>query len=448
MTSFQSAPARILSEASPWWQPDPNHLLSIEGGRPLAGRYPISGAKNAVLPLMVSALLTPHLVTLQNVPRSLDVAVLGALLHRLGVGVSWSDGDPRAPLSLTLCADRVHPGEIEAGLVMRMRASILLLGALLARCGEARMPMPGGDSIGLRTVDFHLAGLRAMGAEITLEHGIIDARAPDGLHGAEIQLEFPSVGATQNLLLAAVLANGTSILGNVAREPEVVDLCTCLIAMGARIEGIGSSTLAIEGRHALGGVLHRVMPDRIELGTIACAAAATGGEILLEGGTLGLLGAAAPLLEQAGVGLREVPGGLVALRAAGGLVGIDVVTQPWPGFATDLQAPTMALLCIADGAGTVTETIFESRFRHVDELRRMGAAITVRGRTALVRGVPALDGASVMATDVRAGAALVIAGLTARGTTLIDGLDHIDRGYDGLAHKLAACGARLKRCTG
>jgi UDP-N-acetylglucosamine 1-carboxyvinyltransferase len=438
-----SIPESSLHAASPWWQPRPEACLLIEGGRPLTGTYPISGAKNAVLPLMVSALLTPHLVTLHNVPASLDVAVLSNLLQRLGTGLSWSEGE--AGLSLTLCADRIHGTQVDAGLVGRMRASVLLLGALVARCGEVRLPMPGGDAIGLRGIDFHLAGLRAMGATITLEGGMIHALAPHGLRGAEIRLPQPSVGATENLMLAAALAQGTTVIGNAAREPEIVDLAECLARMGAAVTGAGTDLLTIAGGRPLGGAVHCVMPDRIETGTIACAAALTGGAILLRHARADLLGAAAPLLAAAGVALEPAEGGLMARRAPGGLTGVDIQTRPYPGFATDLQAPAMALLASAAGASTVTETIFEQRFRHVDELRKMGAHIQVQGRTAFIRGVPLLSAARVTASDVRAAAALVLAGLGATGTTRLDGLDHLDRGYDGMAEKLVACGAAIAR---
>jgi UDP-N-acetylglucosamine 1-carboxyvinyltransferase len=429
--------------AAPWWQPNAGRFLAIQGGNPLIGTYPISGAKNAVLPLMVSSLLTPHLVTLHNVPASLDVAVLATLLQRLGASLHWSRSE--LGLAVTICADQVNPRQIDGELVMRMRASILLLGAVLARCGEAVLPMPGGDAIGLRGVDFHLAGLREMGAEITLEGGTIHAVAPHGLRGADILLPQPSVGATENLLLAAVLAHGTTRIRNAAREPEIADLAACLLAMGARIDGVGTDTLEIAGGATLAGAVHRVMPDRIELGTLACAAAITDGELLLRHGDLALLGAAAPLLEAAGVALTPTEDGLLARRAAAGLTGVDIVTRPYPGFATDLQSPAMALLATANGASTLTETIFEQRFRHVDELRKMGANITLRGQTALIRGVDQLRGATVTGTDVRAAAALVIAGLGAQGETILDGLDHLDRGYDGMAAKLTTCGASIHR---
>ncbi|WP_020698023.1 UDP-N-acetylglucosamine 1-carboxyvinyltransferase [Reyranella massiliensis] len=435
-----------LQAAAPWWRPSHGHSLVVRGGRPLSGVYPISGAKNAILPLMISALLTPHLVTLRNVPASLDVAVLSALLRRLGAEMHWST--TAAGLSVTICADRLHPGSIDGDLVSRMRASVLVLGAMLGRCGEASLPMPGGDAIGLRGVDFHLAGLRAMGAEIELAAGLIVAKAPYGLKGAEILLPLPSVGATENLMLAAVMAPGTTVIRNAAREPEIVDLAHCLIAMGARVTGQGTHIVTIEGGVRLAGAVHDVMPDRIELGTLACVAAVTDGEILLRNGRTDHLGAALPVFQSAGVDLRDVEGGLLARRSPDGLVGIDITTQPYPGFATDLQAPAMALLSVAKGASAITETLFEQRFLHVGELRRMGADIAVHGRTALVRGTAGLHGAAVTCTDVRAAAALVIAGLAASGETVLAGLDHLDRGYERMAEKLAACGADVARGGG
>jgi UDP-N-acetylglucosamine 1-carboxyvinyltransferase len=426
------------------WRVSSGRLLRIRGGFPLSGTYPISGAKNAVLPLIVSALLTTHPVTIQNVPETLDVAVLATLLQRLGAAVHRSSYG-ESGLSLTICADRLHPGQIEQQLVTRMRASVLLLGALLGRCGEVNLPMPGGDAIGLRSIDFHVAGLKAMGASINLQGGIIRAAAPRGLRGAEVILPQPSVGATENLLLAAVSATGTTVIRNAAREPEVADLAQCLTAMGARISGIQGDTLTVEGGRALSSAAYRVIADRIEMGTIACAAAITNGEVLLRHGRLDLLGAAAPALIESGLDLRQTAEGVIARRSSAVLVGIDFQTRPYPGFATDLQAPVMAMLSTAVGASMVTETVFEHRFRHVDELRKMGANIKVFGRAALLRGVPKLRGAMVKGADVRAAGALVIAGLGAEGQTVVGGLEHLDRGYDRMAEKLAACGADIIR---
>jgi UDP-N-acetylglucosamine 1-carboxyvinyltransferase len=350
-----------------------------------------------------------------------------------------------AGLSLTISADRLQPRGIDGDLVARMRASVLLLGALLARCGEARLPLPGGDAIGRRGIDFHLAGLSAMGAVVTLDGGVIEATARGGLHGADILLPLPSVGATENVLLAAVLADGTTTIRNAAREPEIADLAACLNAMGGKVSGLGTHVLRIEGAARLAGAVHTVLPDRIEFGTLACAAAITDGELSLPGGRPDLLGAANASFDAMGVAFSESPDGVVARRAGHGLRGIDVTTGPYPGFATDLQAPVMALMAIAPGASAVTETIFEQRFRHVDELAKMGATIAVRGRTALVRGVRRLSGAAVTSTDVRAAAALVIAGLGACGETRLDGLDHLDRGYDRMVQKVTACGADIMR---
>ena len=330
--------------------------LLIRGGSPLIGVYPISGAKNAVLPLMISALLTTQPVTLYNVPDTLDVAVLARLLQRLGADVHCAFGD--SGLSLRICATHVDPRQVDQELVTRMRASVLLLGALLARCGEASIPMPGGDAIGLRNIDFHLAGFRAMGASIEQDGGMIRAVAPEGLRGAEIVLPHSSVGATENLLLAAVSANRTTIIRNAAREPEIADLARCLTAMGAVVSHRQGDAITIQGGASLSGTAHQVVPDRIEMGTIACAAAMTDGEILLRHGRLDLLGAAAPVLIEAGVDLRQTAEGIIARRSSTGLIGVDFQTRPYPGYATDLQAPVMSLMSNAVWSSMVTETIF------------------------------------------------------------------------------------------
>ena len=431
-----------LTRAAPWWQAKPASRLVVRGGRPLRGSYPISGAKNAVLPLMVAALLTPERVTLRNAPASLDVAVLAALLRRLGANLTWSEGDDG--LSVEIVAVRIHAAHIARDLVARMRASVLLLSVLLVRCGEAGLPLPGGDAIGRRGIDFHVDGLVRMGAEIEIEDDQIYATAPHGLRGADITLPFPSVGATENLMIAAVGARGISVIRNAAREPEIDDLALFLTTLGARIHGIGSDTLIIEGASELHPTVHSVVPDRIEMGTLACAAALTDGELLLVNGRIDLLGAAADTFRQAGVLLEPVAGGVLARRAAGGLVAVDIATGPFPGFATDLQAPTMALLCRAAGTSRIEETIFEHRFRHADQLRLMGAGIEVGGNFATIRG-GALAGAAVAGTDVRATAALVIAALSAEGTSEIGGIDHLDRGYDGMQEKLQRCGADIVR---
>ena len=434
-----------LLAAAPWWQPDTGHTLVIRGGRPLVGTYPISGAKNAVLPLMVSALLTPHLVTLHNVPANLDVAVLASLLQRLGCEMHWSAtsaGLVGDDLRRSPAAARASIGE----LVTRMRASVLLLGALLARCGEARLPLPGGDAIGRRGIDFHLGRPPRHGrdGDARRRHDPGDGAA--GLRGADILLPLPSVGATENLLLAAVLARRHD--DDPQCRPRARDRRPGRLPdRDGRQDRPASArhVLTIEGGAPLAGAVHAVLPDRIEFGTLACAAAITDGELCLPHGRVDLLGAAGASFSAMGVDFSETPDGVVARRARHGPAGIDVTTGPYPGFATDLQAPAMALLATAAGASAVNETIFEQRFRHVDELRKMGANIAVRGRTALIRGVERLQGAAVTCTDVRAAAALVIAGLGARGETRLAGLDHLDRGYDRMARKLAACGADIAR---
>jgi UDP-N-acetylglucosamine 1-carboxyvinyltransferase len=329
-----------------------------------------------------------------------------------------------------------------------MRASILVLGPLVARCGEARVSLPGGCAIGTRPVDLHLKGLEQMGAAILLEGGYVHARAPaGGLRGATIILPFASVGATENLLMAASLADGRTVLANAAREPEIGDLAACLVAMGARIEGIGTDKLVIEGVSSLHGARHRIIPDRIETGTYICAAAVTGGELRLEGAELVHLGAVARTLAEAGVEIDEADGAL-HVRRLDGLRGIDAMTEPYPGFPTDMQAQYMAVMAVAEGAAMVTETIFENRFMHVPELNRMGARINVHGASAIVRGVAGLSGAPVMATDLRASVSLVIAALAARGETVINRVYHLDRGYESVERKLAACGAQIERISG
>jgi len=317
-----------LPAAAPWWRPDSGDTLVIHGGRPLVGTYPISGAKNAVLPLMVSALLTPHLVSLHNVPANLDVAVLSSLLQRLGCEMHWSSTS--AGLSVTISADRLEPHSIDGDLVARMRASVLLLGVLLARCGEARLPLPGGDAIGRRAIDFHLAGLSAMGATVKVGGGVIQATAPRGLRGADILLPLPSVGATENLLLAAVLADGTTTIRNAAREPEIADLAACLIAMGAKVSGLGTHELSIEGAARLAGAVHAVLPDRIEFGTLACAAAITDGELCLPHGRVDLLGAAGASFSAMGVDFSETPDGVVARRPGTGCAASTSRPAPIP----------------------------------------------------------------------------------------------------------------------
>ena len=414
--------------------------IRIRGGKPLSGNIPISGAKNAVLALMPASLLAAGPLRLTNVPNLADVATMTALLRHLGMEVAHDT----AARALTIAGPAtVH--EAPYDIVRKMRASVLVLGPLVARHGIARVSLPGGCAIGTRPVDLHLKGLEAMGATITVEAGYIEARAPaGGLQGARIIFPVTSVGATENLLLAATLANGETELVNAAREPEIEDLVLCLMRMGARIEGIGTDRLRIQGATSLAAASHPVVMDRIEAGTYACAAAITGGEVLLEGARLEHLGAVARVPREAGVGVNEEPAGLRVSRM-NGLHGVDVVTEPFPGFATDMQAQFMALMCVAQGASMVTETIFENRFMHVPELTRMGARINVHGASAIVRGVLRLSGAPVMATDLRASVSLVLAGLAAQGETVVNRVYHLDRGYERLEEKLAAGGADIER---
>jgi UDP-N-acetylglucosamine 1-carboxyvinyltransferase len=411
--------------------------IRITGGVPLNGTITISGAKNAALPLMTCGLLTDERLTLTNVPKLADLATMAALLAQHGISVETHGRSYSLGGAIT---NTLAPYEI----VSKIRASFLVLGPLLARAGEARVSLPGGDAIGARPVDLHLKGLEAMGAQIKLEGGYIEASAPNGLTGAQIIFPFISVGATEHLLMAASLARGTTTLQNVAREPEIADLAKCLIAMGAQIEGVGSDTLIIEGVEKLHGATHEILPDRIEAGTYACAAAVTGGRVLLENARPEDLGAVLAVLREAGVNITEQPNGLLIERR-GPLLGVDIITEPFPGFATDMQAQFMALMTIAEGASMINETIFENRFMHVPELNRMGARINAVGASAIIRGVAKLSGAPVMATDVRAAFALIIAALIAEGETTISRVYHLDRGYESVEQKLAGCGARIER---
>ncbi len=419
----------------------------IKGGRPLRGDIQISGAKNAALPLMAAALLSEQGLLLRNVPDLMDIKTMGKLLARLGVVIepqsATADGSGAAGLLFRAAAitDTCAPYD----LVRKMRASILVLGPLLAREGHATVSLPGGCAIGTRPVDLHLMGLEAMGAKIELKEGYIKASAPSGLRGAEVVFPKVSVGATENLMMAAALAKGTTHLVNAAREPEIVDLGRCLQAMGARIEGLGRDTIEIEGVPSLHAAEHHVVADRIETGTYAMAAAMTGGELHLLGGRVDDMRSTAEVLERCGVELTQSNSGLTAKRANGRLVGADVMTEPYPGFPTDLQAQYMALMTTAGGAAMITETIFENRFMHVPELTRMGANITVHGSSALVRGQERLNGAQVMATDLRASVGLVLAALAADGETTVNRVYHLDRGYERVEEKLAACGAEIER---
>jgi len=422
--------------------------IRIRGGRSLQGEINVSGAKNAALPLMAAALLTDDTLTLTNLPQLADIATLASLLAQHGVELRLSGQEPGSATGggvLELRARQIASTRAPYDLVRKMRASVLVLGPLLAREGHAEVSLPGGCAIGTRPVDIHLKGLELLGAEIELKDGYILATAPRGLEGAEIVFPKVSVGATENLLMAATLARGTTRLLNAAREPEVSDLAECLVRMGAQIEGIGSDSLTIQGVPRLHGARHPVVADRIETGTYAMAAGITDGALELVGARLSHLKAVADLLEQAGVELTETNRGLLAKRANGRLHGVDVMTEPFPGFPTDLQAQYMALMTTAEGASMITETIFENRFMHVPELVRMGASINVHGSSALVRGRERLTGAPVMATDLRASVSLVLAGLAAEGETLVSRVYHLDRGYERVEQKLAACGAEIER---
>jgi UDP-N-acetylglucosamine 1-carboxyvinyltransferase len=414
--------------------------LLIRGGRRLGGEVPVSGAKNAALPELVAALLSAEPVTLANVPVLKDVSTTLALLRNMGVAVERNDAQPG---TVALDASRITSPEAPYELVKTMRASVLALGPLLARFGEATVSLPGGCAIGSRPVDQHIKGLQAMGAEITVEHGYILAKA-SRLRGASITTDMVTVTGTENLMMAAALADGTTLLENAAQEPEVADLAELLIAMGARIEGHGTSRIRIEGVERLHGAEHRVVPDRIEAGTFLCAAAAAGGDVLLRDARAEHLGAVIEKLREAGVGI-EAGDGWIRARADGRLKATSFRTSEYPAFPTDMQAQFMTLNCIADGASTVTETIFENRFMHVNELLRLGARIEVDGHTAVVQGVEQLSGATVMATDLRASASLVIAGLVADGQTVVDRIYHLDRGYDRMEAKLRGIGADIER---
>jgi UDP-N-acetylglucosamine 1-carboxyvinyltransferase len=419
--------------------------ICISGGVPLEGVIAIGGAKNAALPLMAASLLTSDTLILKNVPTLADIATMANLLVQHGVAVERGGGGPQAGHALELSASEITSNTAPYDLVRKMRASVLVLGPLVARCGRARVSLPGGCAIGTRPVDLHIKGLQRLGAEVELREGYIDARAPRGLRGAEIVFPAVSVGATENLLMAASLAEGESLLINAAREPEITDLAECLVAMGARIDGIGSDRLRVVGVPRLHGTSHWIIPDRIETGTYIMAAAATGGQVELTGTRFDLVAAVARILEGAGVEVAETANGLAVRRRAKHLEGVDIMTEPYPGFPTDLQAQVMALMTIANGASMITETIFENRFMHVPELARMGANINVHGASALVRGVPRLMGAPVMATDLRASVSLVVAGLAAAGETVINRVYHLDRGYERLEEKLAGCKARIER---
>ncbi|MET0360481.1 MAG: UDP-N-acetylglucosamine 1-carboxyvinyltransferase [Sphingobium sp.] len=422
--------------------------IIIEGGKRLGGRLPISGAKNAALTLLPCALLTEEPVTLRNLPRLADVDSFGHLLNQLGASTTIEGSRPEDfGRVMTLKAGRLTSTVAPYDIVRKMRASIVVLGPLLARGGEATVSLPGGCAIGNRPIDFHLKAFETLGATIEMANGYIRAIAPDGgLRGARITLPFPSVGATENSLMAAALATGETIIENAAREPEIVDLCGLLVEMGSEIEGIGSDRLVIHGKPRLYGATYKVMPDRIEAGSYACAAAITGGDLELTGANADDMGVILTGLRDAGVHVETTKDG-IRVAADGKLRPLTLSTAPHPAFPTDMQAQFMAMLTLADGASVLTETIFENRYMHVPELTRMGADIAVSGRTAVVRGVPKLSGAQVMATDLRASMSLILAGLAAEGETQVNRVYHLDRGYERLEEKLSAVGAAIERVS-
>lgn len=416
--------------------------ILVTGNGPLSGDIPIAGAKNACLTLMPATLLSDEPLTLTNAPRLSDIRTMTVLLQSLGAEVTaLQEGKVLAMSSHGLTSQRA-----EYDIVRKMRASILVLGPLLARFGQAEVSLPGGCAIGARPVDLHLKAMEALGAEMDLRDGYVHAKAPSGgLRGGVIDFPLVSVGATENALMAATLAKGTTVIRNAAREPEIVDLAQCLRKMGAQISGEGSSEITVEGVERLGGATHRVVTDRIELGTYMLAPAICGGEVTCLGGTIDLVAAFCEKLDAAGISLEETEKGLKVARRNGRVKAVDVTTEPFPGFPTDLQAQMMALLCTADGASVLEEKIFENRFMHAPELTRMGARIEVHGGTATVQGVERLKGAPVMATDLRASVSLILAGLAAEGETVVSRVYHLDRGYENVEDKLRAVGAKIER---
>ncbi len=417
--------------------------IRVVGGKALSGEIEISGAKNACLTLMPAALLTDAPLTLTNAPRLADIATMTELLQSLGCEVaSLQQGNV-----LALSAQEISNHTAHYDIVRKMRASILVLGPMLARDGHARVSLPGGCAIGARPVDLHLSGLEKMGAELDLSDGYVNAAAPGGLKGAVIEFPMVSVGATENLMMAATLAKGTTVLRNAAREPEIVDLAECLSAMGAEIDGAGSSTISIEGVDRLNGATHQVLSDRVEMGTYMIAPAIAGGEVIIKGGDRSLVGALIERMEAADIAIDDVPGGLRVARANGIIKAVDIATTPFPGFPTDIQAQMMAMLTIAEGTSVIDEQIFENRFMHVPELMRMGAQIDVQGGMATITGVEQLRGAPVMATDLRASVSLILAGLAAEGETVLSRVYHLDRGYERVEQKLGACGAIIERIS-
>lgn len=425
--------------------------IRIRGGNVLNGEIRIGGAKNAALPLMAASLLTDKGLTLSNLPHLADVSTMSHLLSELGADINMDGEAPGAGYdgrTFKIVVSDISNTTAPYDLVRKMRASILVLGPLLARSGMAKVSLPGGCAIGTRPVDLHLKALTQLGAKIELAEGYISAAAPKGLKGAHVVFPSVTVGGTENLLMAATLAEGETVLANAAREPEVADLSNCLIAMGAKIEGVGTDTLKITGVDHLHAANYEVLPDRIETGSYAVAVALTGGDVKLVGTRLELIETVADALTQAGVDIKEEDDGIRVSRINGAIKGVDIMTEPYPGFPTDMQAQLMALMSNAEGASMITESIFENRFLHVPELCRMGADINVHGASAIVRGVPQLSGAPVMATDLRASVSLALAGLAAKGETIINRVYHLDRGYERLEEKLAACGADIERIKG
>ncbi len=420
--------------------------IAINGGRRLEGVIPIGGAKNSAIKLMVASLLTDEPLRLTNMPRLADTRLLATLLRRLGTEIVETDGPDGA--ETTLVTPEIVGAIAPYDLVRQMRASFNVLGPLVARTGQAKVSLPGGCAIGARPVDLHLRSLEALGARVDLHEGYVYAQAPRGLRGARIDFPFVSVGATEHAMLAAVLARGETVLAGAAREPEIVDLADCLNAMGARITGEGTSTISIAGVDRLDGATHAVTPDRIETGTFAVAAAMAGGEVKLTNTRCDPIESLLVKMEEAGVEIERRNDGLTVRRNGARLAPIEVTTDPYPGFATDLQAQFMALMTLADGESLIRETIFENRFMHAPELMRLGADITVSGGEARVRGVERLEGAQVMATDLRASVSLVIAALAARGETMVNRVYHLDRGFERLEEKLSACGADVRRIRG
>ncbi|MEC7297523.1 MAG: UDP-N-acetylglucosamine 1-carboxyvinyltransferase [Pseudomonadota bacterium] len=415
--------------------------IIVTGNGPLNGAIPIAGAKNACLTLMPATLLSEEPLTLTNAPRLSDIRTMTALLQSLGAEVTaMNDGKV-----LALSSHGLDNHTADYDIVRKMRASILVLGPMLARDGHAVVSLPGGCAIGARPVDLHLKALEAMGAELDLREGYVHAKAPGGLKGGVVDFPIVSVGATENALMAATLAKGTTVLKNAAREPEIVDLAQCLRRMGAQIEGEGTGEIIIQGVDRLNGATHPVVTDRIELGTYMLAPAICGGEVTCLGGRMDLVAAFAEKLDEAGVDVTETPEGLTVKRRGDRVRAVDVTTEPFPGFPTDLQAQMMALLCTADGVSVLEEKIFENRFMHAPELLRMGAKIEVHGGTAKVTGVERLKGAPVMATDLRASVSLILAGLAAEGETVVSRVYHLDRGYERVEEKLMACGAKIER---